>query len=79
MQKCFHLTAVVAYDEIDIRPKVERAEEMVTHEILQRDAFNQADISLRTHTEDNIQPITSCKKVPLCWGRGVRGQLTVAE
>lgn len=74
------LTAVVANDEVDIRPKVERAEEMVTHEILQRDAFNQADVSLRTHTQDDIQPKTSCTKVPLCWRRGLGGgRLTVAE
>lgn len=45
------LTSIVANDEIHIRPKVERTEEVVTHEILEGDALNEADVTLETHRE----------------------------
>lgn len=53
------LTSIVAHDEIHIGPKLERAKQMVTHEILQSDAFNEANIALEIHAEDNIQPLMS--------------------
>lgn len=48
------LTSIVANDEIHIGPKLERTEQMVTHEILQSDALNEANISLEIHTENNF-------------------------
>lgn len=53
------LTSIIADEEIHIGPKLERAEQMVTHEILQSDAFNEANISLEIHADDNIQPLMS--------------------
>lgn len=47
------LTSVVAHNEIHIGPKLERAEQMVTHEILQSDALDEADVSLETHAGNN--------------------------
>lgn len=42
------LTSIVANDKIHIGPKLERTEQVVTHEIFQSDAFNDADIPLKT-------------------------------
>lgn len=48
------LTSIVANDEIHIGPKLKRAQQMVTHEILQSDAFNDADVSLKINTERKV-------------------------
>ena len=46
------LTSIVANDEIHIRPKLEGTQRVVTHEILQDDAFDEADVSLRVHAKN---------------------------
>lgn len=43
------LTPVVADDEVHVGPELERAEQMVAHEVLQSDALDEADISLKRH------------------------------
>lgn len=53
------LTSIVANDEVHIGPKLERTEQIVTHEILESDAFNEADVSLEIHTEDILHLLMS--------------------
>lgn len=53
------LTSIVANDKIHIGPKLERTEQMVTHEILESDTLNDANISLKIHVANNIQLLMS--------------------
>lgn len=47
------LTSIVTNDEIHIGPKLKRTQQVVTHEILQSDAFDDANISLRINAVKN--------------------------
>lgn len=54
------LTSIVADDEVHMGPKLERTEQIVTHEILDSDAFNEADVSLKIHAANIRHPLMSC-------------------
>lgn len=55
------LTSIVAYDEIHIWSELERTKRIVTHEILQSDALDEADISLKIHAKGDIKQLMKGK------------------